>query len=416
MRSSFLFRTLCTTLIAAGAFLGAASIPVSTEERAISSDPEVAAAAIRELRAQGAAGLRQFARRYGRDLDLLRTTEPSTWTVSLRRLKAALERIAGQKDAETAGLFWYTDLSAALDEARRSKRPVVSLRMLGKLTDELSCANSRYFRTLLYSDPSISQELRSRFVLHWSTEREVPVMEVRFGNRRTLRTTFTGNSIHYFITPDGTVYDAIPGLVSPSQFLSDLQLARRRAAEVARAPRNDRRNAIVGTERPTPAAPVRDRFAGQGLAISKSFSEMGVARRAWKVTADDAKAVYADVVKLDRQVGAREPRAVIFAPETLALLRRKMHRGSVGPESEQARFDRIVEQLRRNIALDTEVNEQLLRARVRAILGSGLEDVGRFEELNRVVYNQVFQMPVEDPYAGVLDLAELAAIENGGFE
>ena len=38
--------------------------------------------------------------------------------------------------------------------------------MLGHLDDDLSCANSRMFRTILYPDRTVAALLRDRFVLY----------------------------------------------------------------------------------------------------------------------------------------------------------------------------------------------------------------------------------------------------------
>jgi len=44
-----------------------------------------------------------------------------------------LDAVCGQKDAHTALLYWHTDLDAAVAEARRTARPILSLRLLGRL-------------------------------------------------------------------------------------------------------------------------------------------------------------------------------------------------------------------------------------------------------------------------------------------
>jgi hypothetical protein len=87
---------------------------------------------------------------------------------------AALDAVCAQQDAHTSLLYWFTDLSGALAEAQRARKPVLSLRLLGRLDEELSCANSRFFRKLLYPDPRINQRLREDFVLHWQSVRPVP--------------------------------------------------------------------------------------------------------------------------------------------------------------------------------------------------------------------------------------------------
>jgi hypothetical protein len=91
--------------------------------------------------------------------------------------------------------------------------------MLGKLSEDLSCANSRFFRIFLYANTEISKYLRSNYILHWSSERPVPIMTIDFGDGRTMTRTITGNSIHYILDSEGNVLDAIPGLYSPEGFL-----------------------------------------------------------------------------------------------------------------------------------------------------------------------------------------------------
>jgi hypothetical protein len=90
---------------------------------------------MQDFRSMGRAGLDAYVKRYGsfasRDLD----------------------HVCAQKDGHTSLLYWHTDLDAALADARRARRPILSLRLLGRLDEELSCANSRFFRKLLYPDP-----------------------------------------------------------------------------------------------------------------------------------------------------------------------------------------------------------------------------------------------------------------------
>ena len=129
-----------------------------------------------------------------------------------------LDRLCGQFHAHTALLYWFTDLRAAQAEARRTRRPILSLRLLGRLDEELSCANSRFFRRLLYPDARINRLLRERFVLHWQSVRPVPIVTIDFGDGRRVRRTLTGNSLHLILDANGNVLDALPGLVSPDVF------------------------------------------------------------------------------------------------------------------------------------------------------------------------------------------------------
>src|SRR6516162_6507450 len=65
---------------------------------------------------------------------------------------AELARVGGQWDEASARLYWFTDLEQAKAEAKRTNKPILSLRLLGRLDEELSCANSRLFRAVLYSN------------------------------------------------------------------------------------------------------------------------------------------------------------------------------------------------------------------------------------------------------------------------
>ncbi|HMR11635.1 MAG TPA: hypothetical protein PKA88_37900, partial [Polyangiaceae bacterium] len=126
--------------------------------------------------------------------------------------------VAGQLDADVSGLYWHTDFERALTQAQAEGKPILSLRLLGRLDDELSCANSRLFRTTLYPDAQVSKLLRERFVLHWASERKVPRVTIDYGDGRRLERTITGNSIHYVMDKKGRVVDALPGLYGAAAF------------------------------------------------------------------------------------------------------------------------------------------------------------------------------------------------------
>jgi hypothetical protein len=99
------------------------------------------------------------------------------------------------------------------------------LRLLGRLDEDLSCANSRFFRTTLYPSAEVNQLLKSGFILHWESVRPVPRVTIDFGDGRKLERTITGNSIHYILDPDGRIVDALPGLYSAEVFTDELRQA-----------------------------------------------------------------------------------------------------------------------------------------------------------------------------------------------
>ncbi len=79
-----------------------------------------------------------------------------------------------QRDCYASKLYWYTDLEQAKEKAKATGKPILSLRLLGKLDQDLSCANSRFFRVALYPNAEISKLLQDRYILHWKSVRPAP--------------------------------------------------------------------------------------------------------------------------------------------------------------------------------------------------------------------------------------------------
>jgi len=189
------------------ASLAAFATPGLTAEPAALADrPDVAA-----LRARGPAGLDELLARYDRASPAERDT-----------LADDIDAVAAQRYASVSRLYWFTELDRAEAEAHRLHRPILALRMLGDLRNDLSCANSRLFRATLYANTETSAFLRSHFVLYWSSERAVPTVTIDYGDGRKLVRTTTGNSAHYVLDEDGHVLDVLPGLYAPAVFQKEL--------------------------------------------------------------------------------------------------------------------------------------------------------------------------------------------------
>lgn len=159
-------------------------------------------------------------------------------------LALAIDQLAAQRYATVSRMYWYTDLAAAQAAARASHRPILALRMLGRLDEDLSCANSRLFRTTLYANTAVSKFLRENFILYWSSERAVPKVTIDYGDGRSIQGTTTGNSAHYVLDETGAVVDVLPGLYAPTAFTAELTKSLALAKQVVRLPRNERTLAI----------------------------------------------------------------------------------------------------------------------------------------------------------------------------
>jgi hypothetical protein len=223
MRSRFSGSLLLLAILVTAQTLYARTNPETLARHAISVDASESTRAIAELRELGPAGLDTLREVYAGEIDRQVANPLMTPTPQWQRLSLALDTVSQQKDSYLSGLYWYTDLGQAKAAARVAGKPILSLRLLGKLNEEFSCANSRFFRTILYSNAEVSKVLREKFILHWESVRPAPRVTIDFGDGRKLERTLTGNSIHYILDSDGYTVDALPGLYGPTAFLHELR-------------------------------------------------------------------------------------------------------------------------------------------------------------------------------------------------
>jgi hypothetical protein len=332
----------------------------------------------RLLRAEGPDGLRQILERHA---DVL-AKGPRPNDASWRRAAEEVDAVAAQRDAWASRLYWYTDLEAAKNAAAREGKPILSLRLLGKLDTELSCANSRFFRTTLYPDPRVNSLLREKFILHWSSERPVPVVTVDFGDGRVMKRTVTGNSAHYVLDETGRPLDALPGLYSAPEFVRKLNAALALAAE--KPSDADLREWHAAAADRLAAAPPK---AGYGLSDG-------------------------------------------FAPEVIAVMRAKGAAGAGAAPPPDARAAgriavsksfvedpvvRALANLQTSIAQDTIQNEYTLHRQVHDWFAVGEPAVRNFETFNERVYAELFLTPRSDPWLGLAPADSYSALEADGL-
>lgn len=365
---------------------------------------------------------------------------------ALKRFDESMDRVGRARYCSQSQLYWYTDFDAAKKAAQQTGKPILSLRLLGNLTDEYSCANSRFFRTTLYANAEISQLLRDNFVLHWKSVRPVPVVTIDFGDGRKLQRTLTGNSIHYILAPTGEVVDALPGLYGPKAFqeqLGEALAAIRELGDTASPDWNQRlseyhrdrlRKLDAAWEQDLAAArmsgvavDLRGQPAGPGqqLPNAAQAANIAVPKRRIEVNlirAATPLAVEPNELKDEQMWGAI---AALHAEDarlddaSLALIR------SQNPTAAQAGriavtkaivedpLVRMVRTFQGAIALDTVKNEYQLHRQIHRwfVAVEYRPDVDR---LNERVYAQLFLTPSNDPWIGLAPADAYTALENGG--
>jgi hypothetical protein len=445
-------RTLCVAaLLSVPALVGCAGAPAVAQspeaqaqavsappriervvlERAVSADAAEAKRAIAAVRAVGPLGLEILLGHYQSEVAQL-SSPAARHDARAQRLRAAIEGVARQRDAHVSRLYWYTDLEQAKRVSRNTGKPILSLRLLGNLDEELSCANSRFFRTALYPDAQVSRRLREDFVLHWSSERPAPRITIEFGDGRRLERTITGNSIHYVLDADGRPVDALPGLYAPRPFLARLEAAREahgqsmavdldarremRRAYHARA-RADLMAAwneeLVASGAPAaqlPAArlasgPFPSAAAAAPVAISKARVEVPMVQAVQRTVVEPLPSPANDAAW--RSLIARFGADARLDASSRGLVRSKM--GAV----DDATFARKLGRFEAEMTEDTVRNEFTLHRVLHEWLAMSPAPE-TLEELNARVYASLFLTPRADPWLGLLPQDAYSGIEDEG--
>ncbi len=415
--------------------------PQELAVRAVSGDASESVTAIEELRSIGPTGLTVMYQVHAAEIERQVKNPLLESTPEWRRLSAALDSVSQQKNSYLSGLYWYTDFARARAAAKSSGKPILSLRLLGNLSEEFSCANSRFFRAVLYSNSEISRTLRENFVLHWQSVRPAPRVTIDFGDGRKLERTLTGNSIHYFLDADGKTIDGLPGLYGPVAFqrkLSEIQKLTRNlrgkdATQQAgmlnvyhRARVNqislDWIDEIKLLDGKVPAGlRIEKDQNGQAIvvaptAITKMYSEATILRA---ITAgSEALGRLTDEAAWTK-IAQRHIADAQMDERSTGLLRRQTQKILDAPlspgETADTRLMKLLSKLQLSMALDTVRNEYLLHTKLHAWL---VADPTRFDlnKLNEKVYSELFLTPSTDPWLGLFSADTYVALENGGLE
>jgi hypothetical protein len=402
-------------------------------DKAVSLNVAESAAAIEELRSLGPAGLNALMERYAEEIKNHIDDPTLKPDAEWQRITKALDTVSGQKNSFISGLYWYTDLKEAQSVATESGKPILSLRLLGKLTDDLSCANSRFFRTVLYSNAEIASVLRDRFVLHWQSVRPAPVITIDFGDGRKLERTITGNSIHYVLDSSGRLLEALPGLYGPQAFLRGLGDAEGLFKSLNGKSEQQRSGLLwkyyqsqhnkinvawyedttkIGGKAPegfiaqTTRTGKLDAIIVAPLAVTKAYSEANMLRA--MTATPEALGKITDEAAW-RKIAQFHASDAILDSRSIALIKRQ------NPGLSETELAAMIEKFQELIALDTVRNEYLLHTKLYPWL---LRDSSRtdVEKFNEKVYAELFLTPRSDAWLGLLQKDAYVGIDNAGIQ
>lgn len=389
--------------------------------QALSENPNEAEIAVRELRERGAEGLQTLFETYAAEIENYKKNGEATekW----QKIANALDSVAMQKDVYASKLFWHKDLAKAQAESKRTNKPILSLRLLGNLNEEFSCANSRFFRAILYPNAQISNYLRENYVLQWQSVRPAPKITIDFGDGRKIERTITGNSIHYILNKNGEVIDALSGLNNPQVFLEFLTTGqsltkslgdsnmfrgskhRRLTEELNRIGQQlklqfDTSRKPVRNYEEMPAA-----ISAMTIATTKMMTEMRILK---DITADMTK-YGEEQINLDtwKQFAKLARKEAKLDENSIAFIRRQNAKLS-GQE-----FSSMISKLEEFVSIDTARNEYLLRPTLLVWLAKNEgKDVLKF---NEKIYSDLFFTPSADNWLGLYAPDIYTALDGNGI-
>lgn len=401
---------------------------------AVSEKADEAASAVSALRSMGPAGLQTLFEVYSEEIKRGAagvSLESPEW----QRLAAALDAVSQQRNSYASGLYWYTDLEEAKRAAHASNKPILSLRLLGNLNEEFSCANSRFFRAVLYSNAEVSKHLRDNFILHWKSVRPAPRVTIDFGDGRKLERTLTGNSIHYVLDSQGLPVDALPGLYGPAAFLRGLTQAAALVGQLKQLDAGGRdvalrnyhtariraiadswvvdvnkiggrvpEDVLARIERRRKAAPGAIEVAP--LAATKSVTETSILRA---ITADATALEAATGVDDWAKIAKLHAEEARIDKQSIAFIRAQNRQYRDAPEL----LARALQNLERYLALDTVRNEYMMRSKLHGMFVADFGAVN-LETLNERVYARLFMTPRTDPWLGLYSPDIYTALDDGG--
>jgi hypothetical protein len=425
-------RTSYLAAIALLVFVSAVYPATRTEELAInaaSTDAAASSAAIRELREMGPTGLEALFAKYA--VEVAKYSATGDGGENWPRIANALDTVGMQKDDYASHLYWYTDLDAAKRAASLQNKPILSLRLLGNLNEEFSCANSRLFRATLYSNGDIAKFLHDNYILHWRSVRPAPRITIDFGDGRKIERTITGNSIHYILMPDGTVIDAIPGLYGPEMFLSYLKLGldqyvaarglkgapltlalmkfRKRNFDdiVAKRDKTIQKAGVQMTETKTGTLAIL--AAPMAMAKAIVVDEYSILRVYDDFAKFEPSVKYDDWSKLASVYSANNA----LHPNSVAMIRRQNAKTGLTEDELKGMFAK----LDKFIALDTTRNDFLFHTKLYEWLNQGRRgsETVDLETLNSEVYDKIFQTPDYDKWLGLYSNDVYTALDGNGI-
>jgi hypothetical protein len=250
--------------------------------------------------------------------------------------------------------------------------------------------------------------------------------------------TITGNSAHYVVTADGLVIDALPGMVGPRLFLDWIERMDQLFQEAAKLPN------------PTEASEVmrqyHSRFGSPALVASLNSNDAAnqVERNSNPIASSNGQeknAINVEKIRLTASKGVFEqPMVKQVAPgqtninaiakriesfnhpdssavvdlssASIALIAAENTKAT-NQAKESDSMNRLLANFKQTIADDEKQNEQVFHKTIHGWLAETPQI--DLETLNNRIYEQLFEMPSDDPWLGLASSDYYSGLCRGGL-
>ncbi len=255
----------------------------------------------------------------------------------------------------------------------------------------------------MLSDTRFISLVNERFIPCWESVRPVPKITIDLGDGRVIRRTLTGNTILSVLTADGRMVDALPGIYTPEDFLSEI----RPVLDFLANP------AACGGATPSKAATaawhrqlavdlvrseVRRTTLSKAVVESPLLSALGVRREAATLQGSKGAALQVDAdPRAALEAICRQIEDISHLPATADRLRSTYVEQ---PEAKRPTPGKLAELA---IRQDSQTNVRLVRPAIHLYFtAEGSLPLAR--PARDAIYRRVLHLPVDDPNLGLADV------------
>jgi hypothetical protein len=230
------------------------------------------------------------------------------------------------------------------------------------------------------SNPEVIQFLTNEVIPYWESVGPVPKVTIELGDGRIIRRTLGGNIVTYLLSANGDVYDALPGVYTPEDYLAEIH-------KTMNAIKSD--SNILSWHQQQLASLTKSEemriTMSKAVVESPLLNALGKGRTSQRVAKNSATAFQdynARLQDISKQAAS------------ISELRK-----SVLPNSQLNNPDEIG---RAAVETDSRNNLKLIRPAVH-LLFSSYKKLPSVQQCRDQIYEDILHVPIHDPYLGLAD-------------